>query len=312
MTVPERTAGLRSYKTAESRSRGMDVGIVFPQTEIGTDPAVLAEYARRTEALGFDHLLAYDHVLGVDPDREGWEGAYTNADGFHEPMTLFSHLAAVTDRVEFVTGVLVLPQRQPTLVAKQAAEVDLVSGERFRLGAGVGWNEDEAEAMGTDFSTRGRRIEEAIDLLRALWTEPIVEFDGEFYSVEGLGINPLPDREIPLWIGGAADPVLDRIARTGDGWLPYGGRPGDLEERFERLGEFADEHDRDADDIGIHARVSVDPTGDPDDWADAVAEWAAFGADYLAPDPMGADLSPNDHVAWLGEFADALDDRGLR
>lgn len=289
----------------------MDVGLVFPQLEIGTDPELVEGYALTAEGHGFDHLLAYDHVLGVVP-RAGWEGSYDYRDPFHEPLTLFSGLATVTERLEFVTGVLVLPQRQTPLVAKQAAQVDLLSDGRLRMGAGVGWNEPEFEAMGADFSTRGRKIEEQIDLLRDLWTERVVEFEGEFHEMDGAGINPLPvQRPIPLWLGGAADPVLDRIARKGDGWLPPAGSPDSHEERFERLWEFAERHDRDPDDIGIHARVTVDPEGEPGEWIDAVAAWEDFGADYLAVDVMGRGLEPEGHVAFLADLEEALSGSGI-
>ncbi|PSQ15889.1 LLM class F420-dependent oxidoreductase [Halobacteriales archaeon QS_8_69_26] len=289
----------------------MDVGLVFPQLEIGTDPELIRGYATTAEGQGLDHVLAYDHVLGVVP-RADWEGSYDYRDPFHEPLTLFSHLAPVTEDLEFVTGVLVLPQRETPLVAKQAAQVDLLSDGRFRLGAGVGWNEPEFEAMGADFSTRGRRIEEQVDLLRELWTERAVTFDGEFHDLDGAGINPLPVQQpIPLWLGGAADPVLDRIARKGDGWLPPSGSPSDHEERFERLWEFCEKRDRDPDDVGIHARVKVDPEGEPGQWIDAVSAWEEFGADYLAVDAMGRGLDPAGHLAFAADLAETLSTAGL-
>jgi probable F420-dependent oxidoreductase len=196
----------------------MRVGVVLPQMEIGADPVVIREYAVTAEAAGYDHLIAYDHVLGVDPDRPGrGAGAYTNEALFHEPMVLFGFLAGVTSRIELWTGILILPQRPTALVAKQAAEVSVLSGGRLVLGVGVGWNPVEYEALGQDFATRGRRMEEQVGLLRALWGDSIVSFEGEFDRVTAAGINPLPASSIPIWMGGQADRVMDRIGRWGTG-----------------------------------------------------------------------------------------------
>ncbi len=294
----------------------MDVGLVFPQLEIGRDPRRIREYARRAERLGFEHLLAYDHVLGVDPDREGWSGSFDYRDPFHEPFVLFSTLASVTDRLSFVTGVLVMPQRQTALVAKQAAQVAVLSDGRLRLGAGVGWNEPEYTALGEDFDERGRRIEEQIEVCRRLWTEDVVAFDGDYHTVPRMGLNPRPAEPIPLWVGGAADPVLDRVARVGDGWLPPSGTPDDLAERLDRLWEFAARRDRDREDVGLHPRIRVapDPDVDPEgDWLDGVAAWRKSDPRpaYLGVDPMGGDPSPDDHLDRLETVADALADHGL-
>lgn len=290
----------------------MAVGVVFPQTEIGIDPDVIREFARTAEDRGFDHLLAYDHVLGVDPDAHpDWEGAYDYRDTFHEPLTLFSHLAAVTDDLEFVTGVLVLPQRQTPLVAKQATQVDVLSGGRIRLGVANGWNDLEFAGMGREFDTRARRIEEQIEVLRRLWTEEAVEFDGEFHTLPSAGIDPRPvQRPIPVWLGGMADPVLRRVARTADGWLPEGESAGRAEPALDRLREFAREADRDPETIGIHGRLRVEP-GDAEGWVEGAREWADLGADYVAVNPMYSGLAGEDHVAFLDDLADALDDAGL-
>lgn len=288
----------------------MDVGVVFPQTEIGTDPETVREYARRAESLGFDHLLAYDHVVGVDPDRPGWDGAYDYEDQFHEPLTLYSHLSAVTEDLEFVTGVLVAPQRQTALIAKQAAQVDRYSGGNFRLGIGVGWNEPEYDAMGMDFHSRGRRVEEQVDLLRQLFTEELVEFDGEFHHVPRAGINPLPvQRPIPIWMGGMADPVLRRIGRVADGWLPPSMHPDDLDEELAAVAAHAEDAGRDPDEVGIHARVTVDRHDV--DWTDVVGGWADRDADYVAINHLYRGFGPDDHLESLGETADRLDERGL-
>ena len=199
----------------------MEIGTVFPQLEIGDDPETVGDYARRIEDAGFEHLLSYDHVLGVDPAWDDWEGPYDNADTFHEPLTTFSYLAGVTDSLEFVTGILILPQRQTALVAKQAAQVDRFADGRFRLGVGVGWNPHEYVALGEEFGERGRRIEEQVEVLRALWTESVVDVEGEYHRIEELGINPRPVQQpIPVWMGGMADPVKRRVGRLADGWLP--------------------------------------------------------------------------------------------
>lgn len=200
----------------------MQIGAIFPQTEIGSDPAAVRDYAQAVEDLGYGHITAYDHVLGASTaNRPDWRGSYTSAAMFHEIFVLFGYLAALTRRVELVSGVLILPQRQTALVAKQAAEVDVLSGGRLRLGVGVGWNAVEFEALGEDFQTRGARIEEQIAVLRALWTQPVVDFHGRWHQIPAAGINPLPvQRPIPIWMGGYVDTVLRRIGRVADGWLP--------------------------------------------------------------------------------------------
>ncbi|HEX9921222.1 MAG TPA: LLM class F420-dependent oxidoreductase, partial [Anaerolineae bacterium] len=195
----------------------MKLGVVFPQTEIGHDPAMIKDYVQTAEGLGYAYLLAYDHVLGANPDRPGgWQGPYTYRDSFHEPLVLYGYLAGLTQTIEFVSGILILPQRQTVLVAKQAAQVDLLSGGCLRLGVGIGWNAVEFEALGQDFHTRGKRIEEQVTLLRELWTKPLVTFEGAGHTISAAGLNPLPvQRPIPIWFGGMADVVLRRTARLG-------------------------------------------------------------------------------------------------
>lgn len=289
----------------------MELGLVFPQTEIGPDPTTHARYAEQAEALGFGHLLAYDHVLGADADREGgWRGPYDHTDAFHEPFTLFSYLAAQTDALAFVTGVLVLPQRQTALVAKQAAMVDRFADGRFRLGVGVGWNPLEYVALGQPFEERGRRIEEQVALLRQLWTENPTSFAGDYHEVPDMGLKPLPvQRPIPVWMGGGADVVLRRIARLADGWLLPGGSPAELEAKLDALREYAAEADRSFDDIGLHGRVRFE--ADAGDLVERVAAWADLGLDYLAIDTMGAGREAAAHVEALETVADALVDAGF-
>ena len=206
----------------------MRFGVVLPQTQLGADPAVLRDFVQAAEGMGYHHLLAYDHVLGANPDRPGWDGGrpYSYQDMFHEPFTLFSWMAGLTESIGFMTGVLILPQRQTALVAKQAAQLDLLSGGRFRMGIGIGWNEVEYDSLGYDFKTRGARVEEQIDLLRQLWTRDLIDFRGRFDTIDDAGINPLPPQPIPIWIGGYADAVLRRTARLGDGYVAQEGDPG--------------------------------------------------------------------------------------
>jgi len=199
----------------------MRIGVVFPQTEIGADVADVRRYAEQVEELGFTHVLAYDHVLGADPEvHKGWNGPYDVHTTFHEPFVLFGYLAAITE-LELVTGIIILPQRQTALVAKQAAEVDLLTRGRFRLGVGLGWNAVEYEALGTTFSNRGRRIEEHVELMRRLWTEQTVTYDGTYEHVTGAGLAPIPvQRPIPIWFGGQSELAYQRIGRLADGWFP--------------------------------------------------------------------------------------------
>ncbi len=216
----------------------MKLGAVFPQTEIGTDPVAIRDYVQAVEDLGYDYLLTYEHILGADPAAyaDGRRFTYTYRDMFHEPFVLFGYLAALTRRLEFVTGILILPQRNTALVAKQAVEVDILTAGRLRLGVGVGWNQAEMEGVGYDFGTRGRRIEEQIVVLRELWTKPLVTFTGRYHTIRSLGINPLPvQRPIPLWFGGSAGPVLRRMARFGDGWIPSGLTPEQGQPLVEQL-----------------------------------------------------------------------------
>ena len=202
----------------------MRIGAVFPQLEAGTDIGAITDYIQNVESLGFDHILAFDHVLGANASsRPGWSGAYQHTDSFYEPITFYSYVAAITSRLELATGVIILPQRQTALFAKQSATLDLISAGRLRLGIGTGWNQVEYEALGENFHNRGKRSEEQINLLRKLWSEELITFKGKFHTVTDAGLNPLPPkRSIPIWFGGMADPVLERVAKIGDGWLPLG------------------------------------------------------------------------------------------
>jgi probable F420-dependent oxidoreductase len=280
----------------------MRLGAVFPQLEIGSDPAVIRHWATAVEAMGYRHVLAYDHVLGADPrHRPGWRG-YTHTDAFHEVFVLFGYLAAVTETLELVTGVLILPQRQTALVAKQAAEVDVLSRGRLRLGIGVGWNPVEYEALNEDFGSRGARSEEQIEVLRALWAQPTITYHGRWHTISDAGIEPRPVRGgIPIWIGGTAEPVLRRVARIGDGWLPQQPPNAESAATLRRIREYAEEAGRSPDDIGIEARLSLG-TEPRAGWAGFLAGWRDLGATHLCVNTMGAGHTDVDqHLAALAE-----------
>ncbi|MEW6284197.1 MAG: TIGR03619 family F420-dependent LLM class oxidoreductase, partial [Candidatus Eremiobacterota bacterium] len=212
----------------------MQIGLLFPQTEIGSDPSGLREYARASVEAGFDHVVTYEHVLGAVPERLPPDYApYGIEDPFHEPFCLFSFLAAVAPELGFATAILVLPQRQAPLVAKQAVDVQLKSGGKFRLGVGIGWNYAEFEGMGCDFKTRSSRMEEQVEVLRLLWSRERVDYQGRFHRLEGVGLNPRV--QVPVWFGGRAAPALRRAAVLGDGFFPLAPLEGGWEDTFDRM-----------------------------------------------------------------------------
>ncbi|ORB72423.1 LLM class F420-dependent oxidoreductase [Mycobacterium scrofulaceum] len=281
----------------------MRIGVVFPQTELGGDPAVVRAYGEGVEGLGFTHILAYDHVVGADPTvHRGWDGPYDIDSTFHEPFVVFGYLAAITS-LELVTGVIILPQRQTALVAKQAAEVDLLTGGRFRLGVGLGWNAVEYEALGEKFGNRGKRSEEQIELMRRLWTERSVTFDGRYHTVTAAGLAPPPvQRPIPVWIGAASDRGLERAGRLADGWFPMTAPGPGLEHAREQVRRAAAAVGRDPASLGMEGRVSW--TGDPDKTAAGIAAWRAAGATHLSVNTMNAGLATvDDHLAALERVA---------
>jgi probable F420-dependent oxidoreductase len=285
----------------------MQVGVTFPQSEIGTDPDVIRDYSRAAEDLGYEHLLAYDHVLGADPsNREGWRG-YTHETMFHEPLTLFSYLAAITRHLEFVSGVIVLPQRQSALVAKQAAEVDVLSNGRLRLGVGLGWNAVEYEALDEDFSTRGARIEEQIEVMRLLWTREVVSYEGRSHRIDEAGINPLPvQRPIPVWMGARADVGLRRTARVADGWFPLGPPDERMRGSVERFREYVEEAGREPESVGIEARLDVGRVPQ-EEWIEQTEAWHSLGATHISVNTMNAGLrSPEEHIETIQHYKEAL------
>jgi probable F420-dependent oxidoreductase len=288
--------------------QAMNIGVVFPQTEFGHEPENVQAYVQAAESLGFSHILAFDHVLGADPTRhKNPRWSYTYEDPFLEPFVLFSFMAAQTERIEFVTGVLILPQRQTALVAKQAATLDLLSGERLRLGVGLGWNRAEYLALDKDFHTRGARMEEQVNLLRALWRHPLIEFDGEWESIHASGLNPLPThRTIPIWFGGYAEPALERAARLGDGWISSRGAAEEMRPTLERLRHYLNASNREPASFGIEAIISYGD-GNPDQWRVLRDGWLGAGASHLSVNTMRAGLqTPDEHVHAIGRVARAL------
>jgi probable F420-dependent oxidoreductase len=284
----------------------MRIGVVFPQTELGGDAGAVRAYAQGAEELGFTHVLAYDHVAGADPAvHTGWDGPYDVHTTFHEPMVLYGYLAAVTTSMELVTGIIILPQRQTVLAAKQAAEVDLLTGGRLRLGVGIGWNRVEYEALGQDFSTRGQRLEEQITLLRRLWTEQSVTFSGTFDRITGAGLAPLPvQRPIPVWVGAQSARAYRRIGRLADGWFPMMAPGPQFDEARRIVAEAAAEAGRDPASLGIEGRVRWQQ--DRDEMAAAMRQWQDAGATHLSVNTMGAGLKTvDDHLAALATAAEA-------
>src|SRR5262245_16793065 len=287
----------------------MQVGVVFPQTEIGADVGAVRAYAVGVEELGYAHLLAYDHVLGADPAvHEGWAGPYDIDTTFHEPFVLFGFIAGITN-LELVSGVIILPQRQTALVAKQAAAVDVLAQGRFRLGIGIGWNAVEYEALGKDFHNRGARSAEQVQLLRRLFSERSVTFEGRYERVTGAGLSPLPiQRPIPIWFGAATPPAFRRAGRLGDGWFPMVPPGARLEEAKALVDEGAREAGRGPARIGMEGRVSWTPDGGLDMVLDHADRWRAAGASHLEINTMrGGFESVDDHLAALAQVARALE-----
>jgi probable F420-dependent oxidoreductase len=285
----------------------MRVGVVFPQTELGGDASAVRDYGQRVEELGFTHLLAYDHVVGADPAvHVGWSGPYDVHTTFHEPLVMFGYLAAVTTALELVTGVIILPQRQTVLVAKQAAEVDLLSQGRLRLGVGLGWNAVEYEALGENFTNRGKRIGEQVELMRRLWSEQSVTFEGSHHRVTGAGLAPLPvNRPIPVWFGAASRPALERAGRLADGWFPMMSPGPQLDEARAIVARSAVAAGRDPSAIGMEGRVSW--SGDRRQVADELAQWTAAGATHVSVNTMSAGLrTVDEHLAALQAVAENI------
>jgi probable F420-dependent oxidoreductase len=285
----------------------MKVGVVFPQTEIGQDPAVIRDYAQAVESMGYTHILAFDSVVGANPNRPGgWDSQYTYQHAFHEPFVLFGFCAGVTRRIELVTGIVILPQRQTALVAKQAAAVDVLSGGRLRLGIGVGWNTVEFEALGENFKNRGKRVEEQLEVMRLLWTKELVTYEGQWHRVPDAGIRPLPVQQpIPVWMGGDSEVVIRRAARLADGWITLPSfRPGPAgQQTVDRLHGLVREAGRDPAAFGIEARMALAKVP-AEERAKEIAAWRAMrGITHLCVNTMGLGLpGPEEHARTLERF----------
>ena len=258
----------------------MKIGAVFPTTEIGNDPAAIRDWAQAAEQLGYDHLLIYDHVLGAVHENRDPRllGPYTEKDPFHEPFVLLAYLAGVTSRIELVTGVIILPQRQTALVAKQAAELDVLSGGRLRLGVGTGWNYVEYESLGEDFASRGKRFDEQVELLRQLWRNPVIDFRGDYHRVDRAGILPLPRPNLPIWFGGFSEVAVRRAARLGDGFI-FGTTPTRMRALLATLHEHLRGVGREPAEFG--AEAIADFSDDPDQWVREREVWEQCGGTHL-------------------------------
>ena len=287
----------------------MQFGVVFPQTEIGDDPAAIRDYAQTVEGLGIDYLLAFEHVIGVNPQRPGgWANRpYDYNSMFHEPFVLFGYLAGLTERIRFMTGIVILPQRQTVLLAKQAAEVDLLSGGRLTLGIGVGWNEVEYTALNEDFHTRGRRQSEQVEVLRALWTQRLVTFQGKYHTIPDAGIYPLPvQRPIPIWFGGGSDASLRRMARLGDGWMTNTADIDRLTGELATLRGYITDAGRDPAAFDVDFRISL-RRHPQSDWPGMIERLAALGVSHVSFNTMGCGLDGVEaHLAAIGRFAEGM------
>lgn len=282
-------------------------GVVFPQTEIEADPAYIRDYAQTAEGIGFDYLLTFDHVLGANPDRpDGLNGSYTHKDPFYEPFVLFSYLAAITQKIELTTGIIILPQRQTTLVAKQAATLDVLSNGRLRVGVGVGWNTIEYEALNKEFHNRGKRLTEQVEVLRQLWTQPLVTYQGEYHTISDAGLNPMPIQQpIPIWFGGGSDAALRRMAKFGDGWISHSYPPDKLAEMLDTLREYITAEGRNPDEFGVDYHILMDDKT-PDQLRQEVETLQSLGVNHICVYTMGARRTPSEHLNAIRKFRDIL------
>ncbi|MDP6980343.1 MAG: LLM class F420-dependent oxidoreductase [Myxococcota bacterium] len=288
----------------------MNFGAIFPTPEIGTDPAAIRDWAQAAEGLGYSHILLYDHVLGAEHEGRDpkFMGPYTEKDPYHEVFVTMGFLAAVTETIGLSTGVLVLPQRQTALVAKQAAEVDILSQGRLRLGVGTGWNYIEYESLGEAWDDRGKRFDEQVDLLRKLWREPVLDYTGEHHRIDRAGILPKPRPDLPIWFGGFNDVAMRRAAKKGDGFI-YGTKPERVTEQFERMGELLEAEGRDP--TGFGADASIDFSQGEASWVRNVEVWRDIGGTHLSLRAMdtAAVYVGEKHVGYSGtqSYIDALE-----
>jgi probable F420-dependent oxidoreductase len=292
----------------------MRIGVVYPTNRIGSDPGETRAFAQAVGDLKFDHIMAIDHVVGANrASRPGWEGLYDHTNRFDEPFVLLGYLAALLPDVELSTGIIILPQRQTVLAAKQAAQLDLMSRAGLRLGVGLGWNDVEYEALGQDFHTRGARIEEQVAFMRQLWENDLVTFQGRFDRITDAGFNPRPQRHIPIWFGGIdSDKALRRMARIGDGYFPIF-PPGDAGlRRLDRLRSYIRDAGRDPAGFGIDAMVGVNDMIEkldrsPEDWAEEVEWWRANGGTHISLyTANGSRRTVDDHIEAIRRFRAAV------
>ena len=288
----------------------MQVGVTLPIVDFGDDLVGVRDYVQAADDLGYTHLRMLDHVLGADPQfhPEVERFPYTHKSYIHEPLTLMGYLAAITKKLQLVTAILILPQRQTALVAKQAAEVDVLSGGRLRLGIGIGWNPVEFEALGEDFHNRGRRCEEQIEVLRRLWTQEVVNFQGRWHSITHAGLNPLPvQRPIPIWIGGGAEQVVRRIGRVADGWFPQFPPDSEGQARIAHMREYAKAAGRDPASVGVEGRVTVANQG-PEEWVAEARAWQEIGASHISVGTGGAGFtSPDQHIEAIRRVKEVIE-----
>lgn len=293
----------------------MDIGVVFPTTEMGQDRAVLRDWLQTADGLGFSHVLLNDHVVGAEHENRDppLANAYKIDDLFHEPLTFAAWGAGVTHNLGFVTGVLVLPQRQTVLVAKQAAQVAILNDNRFRLGVGVGWNYVEYESLGENFRNRGKRQEEQVELLRLLWTTPNLDYTGQWHRIDRAGLLPLPEKPIPIWFGGFGEVAFERAARIGDGFLQLRLlRPTEEGFRSEpidgpiasaaKMRAMVAANGRDPNSFQVEGRMNY--VDGPAVWGGEVEAFRAARFERIAVQPVTAGIeSPTAHVRALETFA---------
>ena len=285
----------------------MEIGAVFPHNEIGTDPQAIKDYAQGVEELGVTHLLIYDHVLGADRDRPGgFEGPYDKDVAFHEPFTTFAFIAAVTKKLDMITTVMILPQRQTVLVAKQAAELAILSNNRFKLGIGVGWNTVEYTGLNENFKNRGKRQEEQVELMRLLWESEVLEYKGDYHHIDKASINPRPSKSVPIWFGGGAPQLIERCADLGDGWIPLMGPNEAARKTLAAIKEKRKSKGLDWDNFGVQAQAQY-AGGDAERWNKHAEKWRNLGASHLAIATHNAEPTNVDgHLDRIKEYINAV------
>ncbi len=285
----------------------MEIGAVFPHNEIGTDPQAIKDYAQGVEELGVTHLLIYDHVLGADRDRPGgFEGPYDKDVAFHEPFTTFAFIAAVTKKLDMITTVMILPQRQTVLVAKQAAELAILSNNRFKLGIGVGWNTVEYTGLNENFKNRGKRQEEQVELMRLLWENEVLEYKGDYHHIDKASINPRPSKSVPIWFGGGAPQLIERCADLGDGWIPLMGPNEAARKTLAAIKEKRESKGLNWDNFGVQAQAQY-AGGDAERWNKHAEKWRNLGASHLAIATHNAEPTNVDgHLGRIKEYLNAV------